>query len=227
MQESQQESQSEQAVLDAAIAEALRAGGEVEQVAERFGVSQAVVMTEGVKAKNAELAAAVLDALHEGAHPKEVAQAAGMSEAAVLRIAKSISGDLSYESVKSVVEPLAKARPLRYTTYGAIACALGSTGRGGIAVGRALAKAGGSITPLEGALVLKADWRKPEEGGYLIPYEEQDWLPRDPQRRSRFQVLTDEGAPLERIIAGHPGCYLVRDADVITSTRGLREASGL
>lgn len=153
---------------------------------------------------------------------REIGSAARLSDAEVRRV---VSGnDLSWENVSLVVKALAKHEPPRLTTYSAVAKALGRKGQAAIAVGRALATKG-KATPLEGAIVLTSNWRNPDYGGYLVPFEEPDW---DIVRGSdcpRYEVLIHHGVDVRE---GPDSChYLIPDDLVITMPNELRKIAGL
>ena len=177
---------------------------------------------EAVKESRNRLNEAMKRAYEERATIESIAEAADLSKAEVERVVKDM--DLSWKNVSLVVKALACQKPLRLTTYSAVAKALGRKGQAAIAVGRALATKG-KATPLEGAIVLTSNWRNPDYGGYLVPLEEPDW---DIVRGSdcpRYEVLIHHGVDVrEGPDSDH---YLIPDDLVITMPNELRRIAGL
>ncbi|MDT7511124.1 hypothetical protein [Bifidobacterium sp. H6bp9] len=177
---------------------------------------------KSVEESRGNLDEAMKRAYEEQATIKTISDAAGLSKAEVERVVKDM--DLSWKNVSLVVKALACQKPLRLTTYYVVAKALGRKGQGAIAVGRALATKG-KVTPLEGAIVLTSNWRNPDYGGYIVPFEEPGWDIVRGSSCSRYKVLTDHGVDVrEGPDSDH---YLIPDDLVITIPNELRKIAKL
>ncbi|MCT6836267.1 MAG: HU family DNA-binding protein [Bifidobacteriales bacterium] len=184
--------------------------------------STAANANEAVKESRKSLNEAMKRAYEGRSTIQNIAEAAGLSKAEVERVVKGM--DLSWKNVSLVVKALAQQKPLRLTTYSAVAKALGRKGQGAIAVAKALATKG-KVTPLEGAVVLTSNWRNPDYGGYIVPFEEPDWDIIRGSSCSRYNVLSDRGIDVrEGPDSGH---YLIPDDQVITIPKELRLIAGL
>lgn len=152
--------------------------------------------------------------LDDGASIKELVKASMLTPTQVKNIIghENIRASVNATSVRTILDKLTAAHPIRFVTYGTIALVAGRSSNAARAVGRALS-AKGAVTSLQAALVLQDSWYAPALQAYILPQKEDHWYDREGLGRTRYEVLTEAGMTFQEIPKG----FFVPAVNVLTT----------